>query len=93
MVEYGGKQLGMLMILHEITAFIEVSLFVHLFLGGASSIPEYLLKYFAVYTVVNLISNVNGRFKIDQVVVFFYKWPLLMSVAQAIIAIYFGWVI
>jgi len=35
MVEYGGKQLGMLFIMHEITVFIEVSLFVHLFLGGA----------------------------------------------------------
>lgn len=93
MVEYGGKQLGMLFILHEISVFIEVSLFVHLFLGGASNIFEFLIKYFAVYTLANLISNVNGRFKIDQVVTFFYKWPLLMAVTQAVIAIYFGWVI
>ncbi len=93
MVEYGGKQLGMLFILHEISVFIEVSLFVHLFLGGATNIFEFLIKYAAVYTFANLISNVNGRFKIDQVVKFFYKWPLLMAVTQAIIAIYFGWVI
>ncbi len=93
MVEYGGKQLGMLFILHEISVFIEVSLFVHLFLGGATNIVEFLVKYFTVYTFVNLISNVNGRFKIDQVVTFFYKWPLLMAVTQAVIAIYFGWVI
>lgn len=93
MVEYGGKQLGMLFIMHEITVFIEVSLFVHLFLGGATNIFIFLIKYFAVYTIVNLISNVNGRFKIDQVVKFFYKWPLILAVTQAIIAIYFGWVI
>ncbi len=93
MVEYGGKQLGMLFIMHEITVFIEVSLFVHLFLGGASNIFEFLLKYFLVYTFANLISNVNGRFKIDQVVKFYYKWPLIMAVFQAVIAIYFGWVI
>jgi NADH-quinone oxidoreductase subunit H len=93
MVEYGGKQLGMLFILHEISVFIEVSLFVHLFLGGARNIFEFLIKYFIVYTLANLISNVNGRFKIDQVVKFFYKWPLLMAVTQAVIAIYFGWVI
>ena len=93
MVEYGGKQLGMLFILHEISVFIEVSLFVHLFLGGASNVIEFILKYAAVYTVVNLISNVNGRFKIDQVVTFFYKWPLVMAVVQAMIAIYLGWVI
>jgi NADH-quinone oxidoreductase subunit H len=93
MVEYGGKQLGMLFILHEISVFIEVSLFVHLFLGGASNIFIFLIKYFTVYTVVNLISNVNGRFKIDQVVKFFYKWPLLLAIIQAFIAIYLGWVI
>ncbi len=93
MVEYGGKQLGLLFIMHEITVFIEVSLFVHLFLGGGSTLVEFLLKYFIVYTFANLISNVNGRFKIDQVVKFFYKWPLLLAVVQAIIAIYFGWVI
>jgi len=93
MVEYGGKQLGMLFILHEISVWIEVTLFVHLFLGGATNIVEFLIKYFAVYTLANLISNVNGRFKIDQVVTFFYKWPLLMAVTQAVIAIYFGWVI
>jgi len=93
MVEYGGKQLGMLFILHEISVFIEVSLFVHLFLGGATSLVEFVIKYFAVYTMANLFSNVNGRFKIDQVVKFFYKWPLLMAVAQAVVAIYFGWVI
>ena len=93
MVEYGGKQLGMLFIMHEITVFIEVSLFVHLFLGGAENIWMFLLKYFIVYTTVNLISNVNGRFKIDQVVLFFYKWPLLAAVVQAFVAIYLGWVI
>lgn len=93
MVEYGGKQLGMLFILHEISVFIEVGLFVHLFLGGATTIIGFMLKYAAVYTFATLISSVNGRFKIDQVVKFFYKWPLLMAVTQAIIAIYFGWVI
>ena len=93
MVEYGGKQLGMLFIMHEITVFIEVSLFVHLFLGGAENIWMFAVKYFLVYAILNLISNVNGRFKIDQVVVFFYKWPLALAVGQAIIAIYLGWVI
>ncbi len=93
MVEYGGKQLGMLFIMHEITVFIEVSLFIHLFLGGAENILIFLVKYFVVYTVANLISNVNGRFKIDQVVTFFYKWPLLFAILQAAAAIHLGWVI
>ncbi|KFZ27366.1 MAG: NADH-quinone oxidoreductase subunit H [Candidatus Izimaplasma bacterium HR2] len=93
MVEYGGKQLGMLFIMHEITVFIEVSLFVHLFLGGAENIVLFIVKYFVVYTALNIISSVYGRFKIDQVVLFFYKWPLIMAITQAFIAIYLGWVI
>jgi NADH-quinone oxidoreductase subunit H len=93
MVEYGGKQLGMLFIMHEITVFIEVSLFVHIFLGGAENIVLFIVKYFIVYTALNIISSVYGRFKIDQVVLFFYKWPLIMAVTQAFIAIYLGWVI
>ncbi len=93
MVEYGGKQLGMLFIMHEITIFIEVALFVHLFLGGAENIAIFIVKYFAVYTVANLVSNVNGRLKIDQVVVFFYKWIVPLAAIQAFIAIYLGWVI
>jgi len=93
MVEYGGKQLGMLFIMHEITVFIEVSLFVHLFLGGADSVLIFIVKYFAVYTSINIISSVYGRFKIDQVVLFFYKWPIIMAITQAFVAIYLGWVI
>ena len=93
MVEYGGKQLGMLFIMHEITVFIEVSLFVHLFLGGAENVVLFIVKYFIVYTTLNIISSVYGRFKIDQVVLFFYKWPLIMAVTQAFIVIYLGWVI
>ncbi len=84
MVEYGGKQLGLLFIMMEITHFIEVTMFVHLFLGGASSLLEYFIKYFLVYTAANLYSYLNGRFKIDQVVVFFYKWILPLAVLQAV---------
>ena len=93
MVEYGGKQLGMLFILHELSIFIEVGLFVWLFLGGAENVVIFIVKYFAVYTLATLVSQVNGRFKIDQVVVFFYKWILPLAILQAIAALYLGWVI
>lgn len=91
MVEYGGKQLGMLMILHEVSTFIEISLFVNLFLGGGVTIFDFLIKYFIVYTLASYISNVLGRFKIDQVVAFYYKVPIVLALAQAAMLVIFGW--
>lgn len=91
MVEYGGKQLGMLMIMHEIATFVEISLFVNLFLGGGANIFEFLIKYFLVYTLASYISNVLGRFKIDQVVQFYYKVPIVLALIQAAMLIIFGW--
>ncbi len=91
MVEYGGKQLGMLMIMHEIATFVEISLFVNLFLGGGSNILEFLVKYFIVYTLASYVSNVLGRFKIDQVVTFYYKIPILLALIQAGMLVIFGW--
>lgn len=91
MVEYGGKQLGMLMLMHEFASFVEVSLFINLFLGGATSFLDFFIKYFVVYTLASLIGNVLGRFKIDQVVTFFYKAPIVMALVQAVIVIFIGW--
>jgi len=91
MVEYGGKQLGMLMIMHEVATFVEVSLFVNLFLGGGANIFEFLIKYFLVYTLASYISNILGRFKIDQVIQFYYKVPIVLALIQAAMLIIFGW--
>lgn len=91
MVEYGGKQLGMLMIMHEISTFVEVSLFVNLFLGGGVTVFDFFIKYFLVYTLASYISNVLGRFKIDQVIKFYYKVPIVLALLQAAILIIFGW--
>lgn len=89
LVEYGGKQLGMLILQHDFATFIEVSLFVNLFLGGGS-IVSFLIKYFIVYTLANMISSVVGRFKIDQLVVFYYKYPLILALIQTAVIIFTG---
>jgi NADH-quinone oxidoreductase subunit H len=91
MVEYGGKQLGMLMILHEFSIFIEVSLFMNLFLGGATNPAGFVIKYAAVYVLASLISQALGRFKIDQVIKFFYKIPIALAIVQAVLVVYLGW--
>lgn len=89
MVEYGGKQLGMLFIMHEISMFIEVGLFVNIFLGGGVTVLDFVLKYFVVFTLASYISNVLGRFKIDQVLKFYYKVPIFLALVQAALTIIF----
>lgn len=105
MVEYGGKQLGMLMIMHELATFIEISLFVNLFLGGAtpiiigetsviagiSSVVGFLLKYSIVYVISSLISDSLGRLKIDQVIKYFYRVPIVLAVIQALLVVFLKW--
>jgi NADH-quinone oxidoreductase subunit H len=91
MVEYGGKQLGMLFIMHEVSVFVEVGLFVNIFLGGGNNIIEFIIKYFIVYTFSNLIANTLGRFKIDQVIKFYYKVPIILALLQAALIIFLGW--
>ncbi len=91
MVEYGGKQLGMMFILHELMTFTEVSLILNVFFGGGATFLEYIIKYIVLYTATNIISNVMPRFKIDQAVTFFYKAPLAMAFIQGLIVIFTGW--
>lgn len=91
MVEYGGKQLGMLMILHQFSTFIEISLFINLFLGGAVTVYGFALKYIFLYVLASLISQAMGRFKIDQVIKFFYKIPISLAILQAVLVVYLGW--
>ena len=79
------------MLLHEFSTFIEVSLFVNLFLGGATTILGFVVKYVSTYVLASLISQALGRFKIDQVIKFFYKIPIALAVIQAVIVIFLGW--
>ncbi len=91
MVEYGGRHLGMLFILHDLSTFIEVSLIVNLFFGGGATLLEFVVKYFLVYTAANLVSGISPRFKIDQAVTFFYKMPLIGALIQGLIVVFTGW--
>lgn len=89
MVEYGGKHFGMLMLQHEFATLVEVGLFVNLFLGGGNLL-EYLIKYFLVYTLVTLIYSVSARFRIENVVTYFYRVPIILSLIQTAIVIFTG---
>ncbi|WP_179944404.1 respiratory chain complex I subunit 1 family protein [Kosmotoga pacifica] len=87
LVEYSGKYLGMLLIQHSFATFIEVGMFVNLFLGGGRNIWEFLLKFFIVYFLAVIISAIMPRFRVEQAVKFYWKWPLILSFVQVLIVI------
>jgi len=90
MVEYSGKFLGTLTLMHALVIFVDISLFVNIFLGGASNYWIFLLKVLAVFSLMTLIASVIPRFRVEQVVTFNWKWPLFFSTVQAIILVAVG---
>lgn len=89
MVEYGGKHLGMLMIDHAMHVYIETALFVTLFLGGASNIWIFILKQLGVVIVMTLVDTVLPRFRIENAVRYFWRWPTIFALLGLFI-VYLG---
>jgi len=89
MVEYGGKHLGLLMIDHAMHVYIETALFVILFLGGASNLLTFILKQLGVIIVMTLIDTVFPRFRIENAVRYFWRWPTIIALA-GLFLVYFG---
>jgi len=87
-VEHGGKYLGLLILQHSIAIVVETALFVNLFLGGSSNLFIFILKMLIVWLALTLIGSVSPRFKVEDGVLFYWKWPLIVALLQAIIIIF-----
>jgi len=89
MVEYGGKHLGLLMIGMAISIYIETGFFVVLFLGGGANILTFILKQLGVIIVMTLFDTVFPRFRIENAVKYFWRWPTLIALVGLLI-VYIG---
>mgnify|MGYP006285260659 FL=1 len=87
-VESGGKYLGMMMLQKSITIIVELALFVNLFLGGAENILVFSLKMLVVWVLATMVGTLFPRFKIEEGVKFFWKWPLIIAIVQVLFIIY-----
>ena len=87
-VESGGKYLGMMMLQKSITIIVELALFVNLFLGGAENILVFSLKMLVVWILATMVGTLFPRFKIEEGVQFFWKWPLIIAIVQVLFIIY-----
>ena len=87
MVEYGGKQAALLFTQHAVQLFAETAFFVILFLGGANNLLELLIKQIAVLFIAIFIASIYPRFTIDQAAKFLWKWPTIMGIIAALLAV------
>jgi len=87
-VESGGKYLGMMMLQKSITIIIELALFVNLFLGGAENILIFILKMLIVWITATMIGSLYPRFRIEDGVLFYWKWPLMVAIVQVLFIIF-----
>ncbi|QTA38059.1 NADH-quinone oxidoreductase subunit H [Thermosipho ferrireducens] len=83
MVELSAKYMGLLMLMHTFSIFVEVALFVDIFLGQ-SNYFTFLLKFAIVWILATMISAVLPRFRIEQVVKFYWTVPLGLAFVQVL---------
>jgi NADH-quinone oxidoreductase subunit H len=89
MTEMGGKFLGMMFIQHLMMVVVELTIYINLFLGGGTNWFEYLLKLFALFTLILSFHAVFGRFRTDDAIRFLWKVPLPLATV-GVIGIMFG---
>jgi len=84
--EFSGKFLALLMSQGAIFTFAKLVLMMHLFLGGAESFIELVVKTFILFLFVISFGSMYGRFKTPQSVDFLLKVPTLIAVVGLILA-------
>lgn len=84
--EFGGKYLSLMMSSGSIFAFVKLTLYVDIFLGGASNLIELVIKTFILYMYPVLWGAVSPRFRTEQAVKYFWGWPLFFGILALIYA-------
>ncbi|VAX22712.1 hypothetical protein MNBD_IGNAVI01-3154 [hydrothermal vent metagenome] len=86
--EFGGKYLALMQTSGSIFAFAKLVLFADLFLGGADNFVTLVIKTFAIYMFPVLTGIVNPRFRTEQAIRFFWKWPTVLGFLAIIIVVW-----
>ena len=86
-VEYGGKYLALAKIEHAFVLFINIALFVNLFLGGAANPLIFFVKMLVVFVLGLCVNAVFPRFRIEQAIKYLWKWPTLLAFLGLITAL------
>ena len=84
------KYLGTMMTGGSIFAFIKLTLYVDIFMGGAYNVPELLIKTFALYMVPVFYGWVNPRYRTEQAIRWFWGWPTIIGIIAVLFAAWFN---
>jgi len=85
MVEFGGKYMGIMFTQYAINIFLELLIYVNLFMGGAAHYWTLVIKMLSLFVVLVSINGVWGRFRVDGAIKFFWKWPATLAIINLII--------
>ena len=88
MSENGGEYLFTMMSSGSVFAFVKLTLYVDLFMGGADNIIILLVKTFALYMIPVLYGLTTTRYRTEQAIRWFWGWPSffgLLAILQAVI--------
>jgi NADH-quinone oxidoreductase subunit H len=82
LVEYSGAGLALFMLAKKLALVVGLALIAALYMGGLVNPLDYLLKTLALLLVIVLIHTVMTRLRIDQVVGLWWRWGMLLVLAQ-----------
>ena len=88
MVELSGKFLGLAFLQYSASVYVETALITILFLGAGATVPEFILKQFLLYMIATAISDVFGRFKVEQAVKFLWVTAGGLGLVQLLISMF-----
>jgi len=82
--EFHSAYLSFLQLNRALFGATKLVLFMNLFFGGATNLPELMIKTLLIYMVAIIVGVAFPRFRIDQSIRFFFKIPTLIGIMSIV---------
>ena len=82
--EFHSAYLSLLQTNRALFGATKLVLFMNLFFGGASGWIELMIKTLAIYMVAVVVGVAFPRFRVDQSIRFFFKYPTIIGIASIV---------
>jgi len=84
--EFHSAYLSLLQTNRALFGATKLVLFMNLFFGGATGLIELMIKTWVIYMVAIAVGVSFPRFRVDQSIRFFFKYPTLIGIASIVYA-------